>query len=119
MASSESKVDGVNGLPYPMVGDTVAVGASGTVISIAVKVDDITTPYPKAKEFFLEGLNFNAQYNQFEEAIECYDKALALDPQNAGVWVLKGSTFEGLGRNDEAAECYKNTAEIDPQYAGA
>jgi tetratricopeptide (TPR) repeat protein len=116
-AGSETKEGGVNGLPVPVVGDKVAVGATGTIISIAVKADEITTPYPDAKEFFLEGLNSNSQENQFEKAIECYDKALEIDPEFSEAWFAKGVALHNMQRYNEAIECYDSALALNSQNA--
>ena len=54
-----------------------------------------------------------------EEAIVCYDKALAIDPQDAYAWNNKGVSLAALGRRDEAIICYERALVIDPQDAKA
>jgi tetratricopeptide (TPR) repeat protein len=45
--------------------------------------------------------------NRFAEAIEGFQKCLALDPKNEKAENNLGLTLEGLGRNDEAIAAYK------------
>ena len=68
-----------------------------------------------ADEWFDEGkaLYFDDKY---EEAIECYDRALSIDPNNADAWYWKGSTLRDMGKHSEAIECYDKALEIDPNY---
>jgi tetratricopeptide (TPR) repeat protein len=41
----------------------------------------------------------------YTEAIECYDKSLALDPSNSKIWNNKGLVLFRLGNYTEAIEC--------------
>jgi len=41
-----------------------------------------------------------------EEAIACFDEALAIEPENTDVLVRKGAALERLQRMDEAIACY-------------
>jgi tetratricopeptide (TPR) repeat protein len=41
-----------------------------------------------------------------EEAVACFDEALAIDPDNTDVLVRKGAALERLQRMDEAITCY-------------
>jgi tetratricopeptide (TPR) repeat protein/tRNA A-37 threonylcarbamoyl transferase component Bud32 len=56
---------------------------------------------------------------RFAEALACYDRALAIDPQFARVWVNKGVVLERLGRYDEEIACCDRALAIDPQYKDA
>ena len=51
------------------------------------------------------------------EAIECYDKAVRIDPNYTDAWVNKGWNLERLGRLNEAIECYDKAIRIDHNYA--
>jgi len=54
-----------------------------------------------------------------EEAIDCFDKALAIDPRKAKPWANKGVSLGALGRSEEAIACYDKALAIDPRYAPA
>jgi tetratricopeptide (TPR) repeat protein len=41
-----------------------------------------------------------------QEALDCFDEVLALDPEHADALVKKGAALERLQRLDEAIECY-------------
>jgi tetratricopeptide (TPR) repeat protein len=49
-----------------------------------------------------------------EEALACYEKALALDPRDSLVWTNKGSALGSLGRRDEELTCYEAALALDP-----
>ncbi len=42
---------------------------------------------------------------RYADAIECYDRALNLDPTFAWAWNGKGSVLKDLGRLEEALDC--------------
>lgn len=52
-----------------------------------------------------------------EEAIACYDKALAIDPRHPLGWANKGVSLHALGRHEEAIDCYDRALSIVPTYA--
>lgn len=54
--------------------------------------------------------------NRFNEAIECYDKALKINPNNVKAWNNKAFALHNLNRLDEAIECYDKSLEIDPNF---
>ncbi len=60
-----------------------------------------------------------AALGRHEEALRCYDQALAIDLQFAAAWNSKGASLAALGRHEEALGCYDQALAIDPQFAGA
>ena len=48
-----------------------------------------------------------------EEAVLCFDKALAIDPGNTDVLVRKGAALERLQKMDEAIACYDKAIAAD------
>jgi len=55
----------------------------------------------------------------YELALDCYNKSIELDPQNASAWNLKGYALDRQGKHDEAIKAYDRAIEIDPQYVNA
>ena len=53
-----------------------------------------------------------------QEALQCFDKALAIDPK-AAVWNLKGIALHELGRHQEALQCCDKTLATNPKSATA
>jgi tetratricopeptide (TPR) repeat protein len=51
--------------------------------------------------------------DQSEQAIACFDEALALDPNHAEILVKKGDALEKLRRSQEAIECYDRAIAVD------
>jgi len=54
---------------------------------------------------------------KYEKAIECYGRALEINPNYAKVWYNKGNALSKLGRHKEAIECYDRVLEINPNFA--
>jgi len=48
-----------------------------------------------------------------EEALICFDEALALDPKNPEALVKKGATLERLRKLNEAIQCYDRAIQAD------
>lgn len=54
-----------------------------------------------------------------EEAINCFDRSLALDPQDALTWSNKGSVLNDLARRAEALWCCDQALALNPRLAMA
>ena len=55
---------------------------------------------------------------KLEEALEAYNKALAIKPHNAQAYNNMGNTLQKQGKLDEAIEAFKKALSIKPDYAG-
>ena len=53
------------------------------------------------------------------EALECFDRALALDPANAQAHYLRASTLAPAAFTHEAIEAYERCLELRPEHIGA
>lgn len=60
-----------------------------------------------------------AALGRHDEAIRCYDAALAIDPRAAQIWNNKGSALSALGRSEEAMRCFDQAVIIHPRFAMA
>jgi len=69
----------------------------------------------KFKAFFLKNLGVSLSLSgRDEEAIECYDRALEIKPDDYNSLGGKGVSLGKLGRDEEAIECYDRALEIKP-----
>ena len=87
--------------------------------SAAVRVKKGTAPTQKgltAKEWWKKGAALS-HLGRDQEALQCCDKALAIDPNDAVAWALKGAALGTLGRYQEAIPCYDKALAIDPKNA--
>jgi tetratricopeptide (TPR) repeat protein len=57
--------------------------------------------------------------NRIEEAISDFNKAIAIDPQQADPYLNRGTAFERIGKYQEAIEDYNRVLAIDPNDAMA
>ena len=51
-----------------------------------------------------------------EEALQCYDQAIALNPDFEPLWFNRGWALEHLGEKRKAAESYLKTVELNPGH---
>ncbi len=51
----------------------------------------------KASHLHRKGVNLGKK-EKFEEALECFDEAISIDPEVWGLWFSKGSALSELGK---------------------
>jgi len=76
--------------------------------------DKILVDKPSVKAWNNKGIALSER-DRFDEAIECYDKALELDPQDTDVWNNKGTALDRMERFDEAIASFDNALKFDHQ----
>ena len=59
------------------------------------------------------------EQGKLEEAIEAFNKALALDPDDADVYNNMGNALKEQGKLEEAIEAYNKALSIKPEYTDA
>ena len=69
-------------------------------------------------EWYDKGLE-SIKLGQFEEAINCFDKVLEIDPQKIIAWHDKASALRNLGNYEMEIECYNRILDIDPDNESA
>ncbi len=62
---------------------------------------------------------FSRQRGRLQEAVNCYQKVLALKPDHAEACIALGNVFQEQGRLDEAIASYRRALAIKPDYAEA
>ena len=72
-------------------------------------------PNPVEIQHFNQGIAL-ANANRLEEAIACYQKAIALNPTFAVALYNQGTSLQALMRLDEAADVYRKVLALDPQF---
>lgn len=50
---------------------------------------------------------------KYQEALECYNQILKIDPNHVKSWNGKGVIFEKFGRLDEALKCHDKVSDLD------
>jgi len=66
------------------------------------------------QEILKEGINF-LEDGKYEEALYCFEKIIAIDPNDPDIWNKKGVALRSLGRYDEAIESFNKALEITPR----
>ncbi len=61
----------------------------------------------------LKGIELSSQ-GKYEEAIQCYDQALVINPDDKEGWNGKGDALDDLGKHEEAIICYDYVLRIHP-----
>lgn len=77
------------------------------------------TKFKKNFETYLNIATCANNLKLHEEAIENYDLAIKLSPDNANVWNGRGTALYGLGRFDDALACYDRAEKLEPEYTEA
>jgi len=79
-----------------------------------IPINEPNEPDPvSAKEWNNEG-NALQTMGKFEEAVKCYDQAIAIRPWGVEVWNNKGSALGYLRRFEAAIDCFEKVTEINP-----
>ena len=72
----------------------------------------------RKRAWYKKGYEFG-EVGEYKKALECYDKALEMDPNFIMAWISKGNMFRELGKPEEAVECYDKALEINPHSSDA
>jgi len=57
--------------------------------------------------------------DDFRNAIDCFTKAIQVDPQYSMAWLNLGNVYSDLKRREKAIECYEKAIKFDPNSADA
>lgn len=71
----------------------------------------------EVKQFFNQGLDF-AGKNQFPEAIDAFQKALAKDPEQPNIWANLGDAQSKTNQIDKAIESFQKAIALKPDDPG-
>ena len=67
-----------------------------------------------ALEILKKGVNF-LEDGKYEEALDCFEKILVINPDDPDIWNKKGVALRSLGRYDEAVDAFNKALEITPR----
>ncbi len=74
---------------------------------------------PKSAQAWTNLGDYLMDAQRFGEAVDAYEKALALNPKNVPVIVDQGTCYRGIGKFDKAVEQYRKAIKIDPSFPNA
>ena len=61
-----------------------------------------------ADSWVQQGRNFLQIYNNYNSALEAFDKAISIDPKSSSAWFYKARTYEKMGDLENALSCYRS-----------
>jgi tetratricopeptide (TPR) repeat protein len=79
-----------------------------------IKAIDPITHSPDASSLVTKGLDLQAD-SKYDEAIQCYDEALKINPNDESVWENKANALASLDKDKEAIQCYDEALKINPE----
>ncbi len=93
--------------------------AAGPTHDETAMLKEVVKNDPKNLPAWIKLGNAMMDTNRFSEAVDAYQKALALDPKNVDVRVDMGTCYRNSGRPDLAMKEYRKAIEIDPNHPNA
>ena len=72
---------------------------------------------PKKAEFFQMRGYFQLKLDQFENAVESYQRAIRLDPNNPETYDKLATAWAAEDRLQEAIDLYREAMEVNPDNA--
>jgi PAS domain S-box-containing protein len=68
-----------------------------------------------ANAWLKRGVELYYKHGNFQEAIQCFDRVLEMEPKNAAAWNGRGICLKELGRYEEALQCFDRVIELTPE----
>jgi tetratricopeptide (TPR) repeat protein len=65
----------------------------------------------------LQESNSPVSQSKYDKAMEAFDYAIRLDPNDTTAWNDKGSALFQLGKYNESITCFDEAIRLDPDYA--
>ena len=75
------------------------------------ELDKITTSFPEAYKYYIEGRKHHVRADN-REAIKLYEKAVEIDPEFAMAYRIMASAYNNLGNRTKAKEYYQKAMEL-------
>jgi len=108
---------------YPMVDEltmkikeSFQLSADKIAGDFDMQVGMITTPFPKAYEFYIEARKYH-YLGQYSQSIHIYQKALDIDPEFALALTDMGTAYFFLGSQSKARECFQKALELSDRVS--
>jgi tetratricopeptide (TPR) repeat protein len=84
--------------------------------SIAKQLQNEAEENPKSPDPPLKLANFLYDQRQYQQAIEWYQRSLAIDPHNVNARTDMGTAYYYIGQNQKALEEYSKSLALDPNH---
>ncbi|MCX9011336.1 MAG: tetratricopeptide repeat protein [Candidatus Methanoperedens sp.] len=93
--------------------------AQFAVIAIAIIAISSSPIAASTSAQFIDIGNAFMDTGRYQEALNAFDKAIEIDPDNSNAWENKGIALNNLGRNQEAFEALVKALELNPDNLNA
>jgi Flp pilus assembly protein TadD len=102
-------------------GQTGYPGGPGVALSSEQigMLENATREFPKSAQAWISLGNALMDSSRFGEAVDAYQKALAIDPKNVDVRVDRGTCLKNSGRPKQAIEEYRKALRLKPNHVNA
>jgi tetratricopeptide (TPR) repeat protein len=67
-----------------------------------------------ATAWCIRGNYYNNAFNQYDTALQSYNRSLELDPGYGYAWFSKGVTLQNMGYYNESKQCFEKALRYDP-----
>jgi tetratricopeptide (TPR) repeat protein len=109
-----------NGLLLQKKSDRLFSGtAMGIILVISLTLTSACVQSSEPGDYYPQGIYYNNHNNQYDKALEYFNKSVGAEPGNPRVWFARSVTLYNLKRYDESLESLNTTIAIDPGYEGA
>ena len=78
------------------------------------RVRPIAPPAQSADVWFARASELDDEPERWEDAVEAYERVLAVDPRYAAAWNNLGLLQHRMGHYDKAGRCYREALDADP-----
>jgi tetratricopeptide (TPR) repeat protein len=107
---------GIAGLVVAVL--AIAISVATPEIRCGLHLQSVSCPESiadKAENFFQKGLGL-LKLGRYVEALDSFNQAIELDPQQAKAWNGRGVSLEKLGKNQQALASYEKALLLDSDY---
>jgi tetratricopeptide (TPR) repeat protein len=109
-----------NGLLHQKKSDRLFSGiAIGIILVISLTLTSACIQALEPGDYYSQGIYYNNHDNQYDKALENFNKSVVSEPGNPRVWFARSVALYNLKRYDESLESLNTTIAIDPGYEGA
>jgi tetratricopeptide (TPR) repeat protein len=93
--------------------------AIGIILVISLTFASACIQSSEPGDYYNQGIYYNNHYNQYDKALENFNKSVESEPGNPRVWFARSVALYNLKRYGESLESLNTTIAIDPNYDGA
>lgn len=79
------------------------------------QLEELEKSYPNNTGILFFKTFIQGEYNHNDEALASVGKLIALQPDTAVNWVLKGQILDAMNRNEEALKAFEKANSLDPK----